>query len=79
MAEKVAIIHDWLNGMRGGEKVLEEILKIYPGADIFTLFCEPEKISPMIRSQRIFTSRLNRSAWIKKHYQFFLPWFPRKK
>ncbi len=41
MAEKVAIIHDWLNGMRGGEKVLEEILAVYPQADIFTLFYDP--------------------------------------
>jgi glycosyltransferase involved in cell wall biosynthesis len=77
MAEKVAIIHDWLNGMRGGEKVLEEILRLYPGADIFTLFYEPEKVSPLIRSKRVFTSRLDRNPWIKKHYPLFLPWFPR--
>ena len=77
MAEKVAIIHDWLNGMRGGEKVLEEILQLYPAADIFTLFYEPEKVSPLIRSKRVFTSRLNRNPLLKKYYQFFLPWFPR--
>ncbi|MCX6554607.1 MAG: glycosyltransferase, partial [Candidatus Aminicenantes bacterium] len=77
MAEKVAIIHDWLNGMRGGEKVLEEILKLYPDADLFTLFYEPEKVSPLIRSKRVFDSRLNRSPFLKKHYPFFLPWFPR--
>ncbi|HLP45267.1 MAG TPA: glycosyltransferase family 4 protein, partial [Candidatus Kapabacteria bacterium] len=40
MQRKVAIIHDWLNGMRGGEKVLEVLLEIFPGADIFTLFLE---------------------------------------
>lgn len=77
MTEKVAIIHDWLNGMRGGEKVLEEILRLYPDADVFTLFYEPEKVSPLISSKRVFTSRLNRNPLIKKHYQFFLPWFPR--
>ena len=77
MAEKVAIIHDWLNGMRGGEKVLEEILRIYPDADIFTLFYEPGKVSPLISSRRVFTSRLNRNPLLKKHYPFFLPWFPR--
>jgi glycosyltransferase involved in cell wall biosynthesis len=77
MAEKVAIIHDWLNGMRGGEKVLEEILRLYPEADIFTLFYEPEKVSPLIRSRRVYASALNRRALIKKHYQLFLPWFPR--
>jgi glycosyltransferase involved in cell wall biosynthesis len=77
MAEKVAIIHDWLNGMRGGEKVLEEILRLYPDADIFTLFYEPKKVSPLISSRRVFTSRLDRNPLIKNHYQFFLPWFPR--
>jgi glycosyltransferase involved in cell wall biosynthesis len=77
MTEKVAIIHDWLNGMRGGEKVLEEILRLYPDADIFTLFYEPEKVSSLIRSKRVFTSRLNRNPLVKKYYQFFLPWFPR--
>ncbi len=77
MAEKVAIIHDWLNGMRGGEKVLEEILVLYPEADIFTLFYEPAAVSPLIRSKRVVVSRLNRNRWIRNHYQYFLPWFPR--
>ena len=71
MAEKVAIIHDWLNGMRGGEKVLEEILALYPEADIFTLFYEPEAVSPLIRSKQVTASRLNRNPWIRKHYQLF--------
>jgi glycosyltransferase involved in cell wall biosynthesis len=77
MAERVAIIHDWLNGMRGGEKVLEEILALWPDADIFTLFYDPEAVSPLIRSKKVYTSGLNRNPWIKKHYQYFLPWFPR--
>ncbi len=77
MAEKVAIIHDWLNGMRGGEKVLEELLVLYPDADIFTLFYEPDAVSPLIRSKNVRASRLNRNFWIRKHYQYFLPWFPR--
>jgi len=77
MAEKVAIIHDWLNGMRGGEKVLEEILQLYPQADIFTLFYEPEKVSPLIRSKTVYASPLNHNPWIKKRYPYFLAWFPR--
>ena len=77
MAEKVAIIHDWLNGMRGGEKVLEEILALYPAADIFTLFYDPAEVSPLIRSRNVHASQLDRNPLIKKHYQYFLPWFPR--
>ena len=77
MAEKIAIVHDWLNGMRGGEKVLEEMLAIYPDADIFTLFYEPDAVSPLIRSKNVLASRLNGNFWIRRHYPHFLPWFPR--
>ncbi len=76
MGKKVAIIHDWLNGMRGGEKVLEELLAIFPDADIFTLFLERDKISEQIKDHRIFTSSLNRFGFIKKRYRQFLPLFP---
>ena len=34
---RVALVHDWLTGMRGGEKVLEAIADLYPGATIHTL------------------------------------------
>jgi glycosyltransferase involved in cell wall biosynthesis len=77
MAEKVAIIHDWLNGMRGGEKVLEEILAVYPQADIFTLFYDPRSVSPLIRSKKVTASRLNRNPLIRRSYRHFLPLFPR--
>ena len=38
MTERVAVIHDWLTGMRGGEAVLEGILDVLPQAELFTLF-----------------------------------------
>ena len=76
MAKKVAIIHDWLNGMRGGEKVLEEILDFFPQADIFTLFLEEDKISEKIKSHKITASSLNKYAFIRKRYRHFLPLFP---
>ena len=76
MKRKAAIIHDWLNGMRGGEKVLEEILDIFPEADIFTLFLEEKNISEKIRSHNIIPSPLNKYSFIRKHYKHFLPFFP---
>ncbi len=76
MNKKTAIIHDWLNGMRGGEKVLEEILSLFPGADIFTLFLEEKKISEKIKAHQIFTSALNNNRFIRKRYRHFLPLFP---
>lgn len=73
---RVAIIHDWLNGMRGGERVLEELLGIFPGATIYTLLHEPGKVSPFIESHRIETSWLNRIPGIYRRYRNFLPMFP---
>ncbi|HEY2383252.1 MAG TPA: glycosyltransferase [Terriglobia bacterium] len=73
---RVAIIHDWLNGMRGGEKVLEGLLGIFPGATIYTLLHERGKVSAFIESHRIVTSWLNRMPGVYRHYRNFLPLFP---
>ena len=73
---RVAIVHDWLNGMRGGEKVLEELLTLYPGATIYTLFHERGKVSSRIESHSIVTSWLDRVPGIYRYYRNFLPLFP---
>lgn len=74
--KKVAVVHDWLNGMRGGEKVLEELLDLFPQADIYTLFLEENKISQKIKNHSIYASNLNRKSFIRKRYKHFLPLFP---
>jgi len=76
MKPKAAIIHDWLNGMRGGEKVLEEILGFFPEADIFTIFLDKKNISDKITAHKITPSPLNKYPFIRKHYKHFLPLFP---
>jgi len=73
---RVAFIHDWLNGMRGGEKVLEALIDRYPQADIFTLFYEPERISERIRRQHVTVSPLQRIPGARRHYRQLLPLFP---
>ena len=73
---RVAIIHDWLNGMRGGERVLEALLELYPSATIYTLFHERGKVSPLIESHAIVTSWLNRIPGIYRYYRNLLPLFP---
>ncbi len=73
---KVAIVHYWLNGMRGGEKVLENICSIYPNADIYTHILDREKISNKIKSHKIFTTFINYLPFSKKlykHYLFLMP------
>lgn len=72
---KVALVHYWLVGMRGGEKVLEALCDMYPGADIFTLVMDPEKISSTIKLHRIETSFLQKIGG-KRLYQKMLPLMP---
>jgi len=74
---KVAIIHYWLINMRGGEKMLEALLDMYPNADIFTHVYNPMAISEQINSKRIFTSRINRLPFAKKLYQAYMPFMPK--
>lgn len=73
---KVAIVHDWLTGMRGGERVLEVLCQLFPTADIYTLFFFPQKISPAIKQHRIITSTLQKIPGNKNHYRKLLPFYP---
>jgi glycosyltransferase involved in cell wall biosynthesis len=70
---RVALVHYWLVNHRGGEKVLEAICKIFPGADIFTLFYDPSTVSPLIRSKNVHASFLNP---FRKVYRSLLPLMP---
>ncbi|WP_201455249.1 glycosyltransferase [Xanthomonas massiliensis] len=72
---KVALVHYWLVGMRGGEKVLEALCEMYPQADIYTLVCDPDRISPTLRRHRITTSFLQRIGGVR-HYQKMLALMP---
>lgn len=74
---RVAVVHDWLNGMRGGEAVLEAILDLYPQAEVFTLICEPDKISDKIKAHKIHTSRIQNLPRGVKNYRHFLPMMPK--
>jgi lipopolysaccharide/colanic/teichoic acid biosynthesis glycosyltransferase/glycosyltransferase involved in cell wall biosynthesis len=73
---KVALVHDWLTGMRGGERVLQELCGLFPDASIFTLFHEPGSVSPLIEAMPIHTSFLNCFPGARRHYRHLLPLFP---
>ena len=73
---RVAIVHYWLVAMRGGEKVVEELCRMYPEADIFTLVCDPDKLSDTLKRHQIRTSFLQRIPGARKHYTKFLPLMP---
>jgi glycosyltransferase involved in cell wall biosynthesis len=79
MPERVAIVHDWLIAMRGGERVLESLCALYPDADLFTLRYDRSKISPTLARHRVTTSfvdRLARTALLGGRFRGLLPLFP---
>jgi len=73
---KVAIIHYWLVNMRGGEKMLEALLEMFPEADIYTHVYNPKAVSALIKNRRVITSRINRLPFAKKLYQLYMPLMP---
>ncbi|KAF0675862.1 glycosyltransferase [Profundibacterium mesophilum] len=74
---RVAIIHYWLVGMRGGEQVLEALCRMFPQADIYTHAYLPAKVSPAIRRHKITTTSVGRLPFAPKLYTRYLPLMPR--
>jgi glycosyltransferase involved in cell wall biosynthesis len=73
---RVALVHDWLTGMRGGEKCLEIFCEIFPRADIYTLFHFPGSVSETIEKHPIYTTWIGRLPFLEKRYRLYLPLFP---
>jgi len=73
---KVALVHDWLTGRRGGEKVLEVFAELFPDADIYTLFHFKGSQHPSIEKRKIFVSFLQKFPFVRTHYRYYLPLFP---
>jgi len=73
---RVALIHDWLTGMRGGERCLEVFCELFPEADLFTLLHVPGSVSTVIERHRITTSFVQRLPAAATRYRYYLPLFP---
>ncbi len=73
---RVALVHDWLTGMRGGERCLEVFCELFPDADLFTLLHVPGSVSPTIERRRIVTSFVQRLPRAARRYRQYLPLFP---
>lgn len=74
---RAALVHDWLTGMRGGERVLERIAALFPGAPIHTLVWRRGSVSPALEAREIRTSFLQRVPGAETRYRWLLPLFPR--
>lgn len=75
-SRRIAFSHDWLNGMRGGEKCLELLCRAYPDAPIYTLLYEKGKVSQTIAKHPIITSWIDKLPGVYRRYRNLLPLFP---
>ena len=73
---KIALVHDWLTGYRGGERVLHHLARRFPQADLYTLFHTPGSVTEEIEDRRITTSILDRLPGTAQHYRKLLPLYP---
>jgi lipopolysaccharide/colanic/teichoic acid biosynthesis glycosyltransferase/glycosyltransferase involved in cell wall biosynthesis len=79
MTERVAIVHDWLTSMRGGERVVEALCSVFPQADLFTLTWDPERLSPALARRQATTSAIHSVAnapFVSGRFRALLPLFP---
>ena len=73
---RVALVHDWLVGMRGGERALEAICELFPTATLFALLHVPGSVSGTIEARRIHTSLIQHLPLAHRYYRRLLPLFP---
>lgn len=73
---RVALVHYWFVSMRGGERVVERLLGLYPLADIFTHVYDPAQVSAAIARAKITTSFIDRLPGAKRFYRYYLPFMP---
>ncbi|MDR3607343.1 MAG: glycosyltransferase [Oligoflexia bacterium] len=76
LAPRVALVHDWLTGMRGGELVLEAIAELFVAPELFTLVCAESELSASLRALPRRVSWLQRIPGVVKRYRSFLPLMP---
>ena len=74
---KIAIVHDWLVTYAGAERILEQVIEIFPNSDLFSLIdFLPEGQRFFIKDKKVKTSFLQYFPFAKKKYRLYLPLFP---
>jgi len=73
---RIALVHDWLTGMRGGERVLEALCERFPHADLFTMVHVRGSVTPTIERHRPRQSLVGRLPLVRRYYRHCLPLFP---
>jgi glycosyltransferase involved in cell wall biosynthesis len=75
-AKRIVLVHDWLTGMRGGEKCLEVLCQHFPEARLLTLLHQRGSVSEAIERLRPRTSFLGWLPGVTSYYRYLLPLMP---
>jgi len=73
---RIALVHHWFISLAGGERVVDVFARLFPTADVFTLFLDKKKVPPALSKHRIMTSFLDRVPGAQKVHRQFLPFYP---
>jgi glycosyltransferase involved in cell wall biosynthesis len=74
---RIAIVHDWLPLYGGAERVLEQIINVFPQADLFSIIDNiPEPQRDFLQRKSVRTSFIQRLPWGRRHYRSYLPLMP---
>ena len=74
---RVAIVHDWFTTFAGSEKVVEQMLAVYPDADLYSLIeFLPARDRAWLRGRPVHTSFLQGAPAARAHYRYYLPLMP---
>jgi glycosyltransferase involved in cell wall biosynthesis len=73
---RVVLIHDWLTGMRGGEKCLEALCRRWPNAPLYTLLHKRGSVAPAIENRSIRPSFFRFFPRVERYYRYLLPLMP---
>jgi glycosyltransferase involved in cell wall biosynthesis len=73
---RIALVHDWLNQIGGAENVLHELVKLFPGAPIYTSMYARELMPTAYQSWPIHTSFMQHLPGVSKYHQAYMPFYP---
>lgn len=75
-APRIALVHDWLNQLGGAENVLEELVRLFPDAPIYTSMYAPDRMPEQYRAWDIRTSFMQGLPAVTRHHQKYMPVYP---
>jgi glycosyltransferase involved in cell wall biosynthesis len=76
-SQRIAVVHDWLYCYGGAERVLEQILEVFPNADIYTVIDNlPPEERGFLGGRPVHTSFLQKFPWARTHHRHYLPLMP---